>query len=228
MLENNCNIDPLKDMENPHNTHHSNVQNGNPLDVPKPLSKKFRWFSSRTARLRILALLAVIVIITTIVVFWEPISQLDKETLEPYGYLGAFLVNFIASASIFLPVPGILVIAGLGELYNPFLVGLAGGAGAALGEITGYLAGYSGQSLVENRTFYPRFEKWMKRRGPLVIFIFSAIPNPLFDIVGAGAGILKYPLKKFLLICFIGKVINSTLIALFGDWGISWFLDLFR
>ena len=216
-------------MENPTNTNCSNAQNDKPLDILLHyIWKKLPRFSSRTAWLRLAAFLIVVAIIVTIVILWEPISQLDKETLEPYSYLGAFLVNFIASASIFLPVPGILVIASLGELYNPFLIGLAGGAGAALGEITGYLAGYSGQSLVENRAFYARFEKWMKRRGPLVIFIFSAIPNPLFDIVGAGAGILKFPLRKFLIICFVGKVINSTMIALFGDWGISWFLDLFK
>ena len=218
---------PYLNMENPLSTNSSEPENSKRLHIPQ--QQKILGISlSRTAWLRILALLLVIAIIATIIVFREQIANLDKETLEPYSYLGAFLVNFIASASIFLPVPGILVIASLGELYNPFLIGLAGGAGAALGEITGYLAGYSGQSLVENRAFYPRFKRWMKRGGPFIIFIFSAIPNPFFDIVGAGAGILRFPLKRFLIICFIGKVINSTTIALFGDWGISWFIDLFK
>ena len=156
----------------------------------KPLKGIISALKARPNLLRILAILAVIAILTNLIVFREQIGNLDKETLEPYSYLGAFLINLIAAASIFLPVPGILVIASLGELYNPYLIGLAGGAGAALGELTGYLAGYSGQTIAEHHRLYPRFEKWMKRRGSLAIFIFSAIPNPFFDIIGAGAGIL--------------------------------------
>jgi len=193
-----------------------------------PSTGKIRALLAQMTPLRVLAALVVIAIVATIIVFREQIGNLDKETLEPYSYLGAFLVNLIASASIILPVPGILVIAGLGELYNPFLIGLAGGAGAALGEITGYLAGYSGQTIAENHRLYPRLEKWMKRRGSLVIFISSAVPNPLFDIVGAGAGVLRFPLAKFLIVCFAGKVINSTMVALFGDWGFSWVESWFK
>ncbi len=194
----------------------------------KPLTGKIRALLAQMTPLRVLAALAVIAIVATIIVFREQIGDLDKETLEPYGYLGAFLINLIAAASIFLPVPGILVIAGLGEMFNPYLIGLAGGAGAALGELTGYLAGYSGQTIAENHRLYPRLEKWMRRRGSLVIFIFSALPNPFFDIVGAGAGVLRYPLARFLIVCFAGKVINSTMVALFGGWGFSRILDWFK
>ena len=93
---------------------------------------------SRKLYLRLLAVAFVIAITACIFVFRDQV-----ERLETYGYLGAFLISLITSATIILPVPGIVLIAALGAVYNPVLIGLVAGTGSALGEITGYMAGYS-------------------------------------------------------------------------------------
>lgn len=176
---------------------------------------------SRKLFFRIVAILFVIAVSASIFVFRDEVSS-----LESYGYLGAFLIALITTATIILPVPGIVFIATLSTVpgYNPVLIGLAAGAGSALGEVTGYMAGFSGQLVFENIKYYKYLEQWMRRRGSIVIFVLSFVPNPLFDIAGATAGVLRYPIWKFLLACFAGKTLRYTLVAAFGWFvGISWF-----
>jgi uncharacterized membrane protein YdjX (TVP38/TMEM64 family) len=184
---------------------------------------KRRFTLSRELFLRILVILIVIGISAGIFVFRDKVSN-----LEGYGYLGAFLISLISCATIILPIPGIALIFTLGDTYNPFLVGLAAGAGSAFGEISGYMAGYSGQMVIRNNKTYLRLEEWMKRRGSIVIFVLSFVPNPLFDLAGAAAGVLKYPLWKFWVFCFLGKTPKNILIALSGAWaleGVRQFLE---
>lgn len=178
-----------------------------------------RAFLSRKLYLRILLILVVIAITATVFVFRDQVAD-----LETYGYLGAFLIAVVTSATIILPVPGIVLIAGLGASFDPVLIGLAAGAGSALGELTGYMAGFSGQVVFENSRFYPRLERWMRRRGFIAITVLSFVPNPFFDVAGATAGALRFPLWKFLLACFVGKAVRYSLVAWLGWFvGVSWF-----
>ena len=177
-------------------------------------------FKSPKVYLRIFTILIVIAITIIIFVFRDQVAN-----LEAYGYLGAFLIALITSATVILPIPGIVLIYALGAVYDPILIGLASGAGAALGEITGYMAGFSGQIVLENNKTYLRLEQWMRRRGMIVIFILSFIPNPLFDLAGAVAGVLRFPLWKFLIACFLGKTPRNILVAYAGAWSLSYVLE---
>ncbi len=133
--------------------------------------------------------------------------------LKAYGYLGAFLISLIGNASILLPgivLPilsawGIFLYLHIG-LVGPVMVGLAGGAGAAIGEIAGYMAGYSGRGIVENNKLYERLVGWVSRWGVLAIFIFALVPL-FFDLVGLAAGVLRFPLWKFILVCWLGRTL---------------------
>ena len=175
-----------------------------------------RAFLSRQLCLRILIVLVALGVTASIFVFRNQVSHLSS-----YGYLGAFLISLLSSATIILPIPGLALIFALGAAYNPFFIGLAAGAGSALGEITGYMAGYSGQTVLQNNNTYLRMERWMKRRGSIVIFVLAFVPNPIFDLAGAAAGVLRYPLWKFLLVCFLGKTPKSILVALAGAWALE-------
>jgi membrane protein DedA with SNARE-associated domain len=138
------------------------------------------------------------------------------ESFERYGYGGVFLISLLASATIILPAPSLAIVSVMGSVLNPFLVGLAAGAGEALGELTGYLAGYSGRAVVGDHEQYAKIETWTRKYGLWVIFVLSVVPNPLFDLAGIAAGALKLPVGKFLLVCWAGKSIKTTLFALGG------------
>lgn len=186
-------------------------------EVGRPIR---RFFTSKKQYLRIGSLLVVILISVGLFVFRDRLGNL--ETYKDYGYLGAFMVSAISSATIFLPVPGVAVIFALGAVLNPIIVGVAGGLGGGLGEVTGYLAGYAGQGVVENRKLYERMKGWMKRRGSLTIFVLALIPNPFFDLAGFTAGALRFPLWKFLIVCLLGKIPRFVGIAVAGAWSIDW------
>ena len=61
----------------------------------------------------------------------------------------------------------------------------------------------------------------MEERGVLVIFAFSAVPNPVFDFVGVAAGAVRYPLLRFFGIVLLGKVLKGVVVAYTCDFGIT-------
>jgi membrane protein YqaA with SNARE-associated domain len=140
------------------------------------------------------------------------------QSLKAYGYPGIFLFSILANATILIPVPGVVFTSAMGAVFNPLWVSLAAGAGAAIGELSGYLAGFSGQAVVEDSKRYEKVVHWMEKYGDVTILVLAFIPNPLFDLAGISAGILKMPVWKFLLFCVIGKILKMMMFAYAGDW----------
>jgi membrane protein DedA with SNARE-associated domain len=143
------------------------------------------------------------------------------QELRRYGYTAVFLVGLISNATVVLPVPGLAVSSVMGSVYSPWMVGLVGGVGQALGELTGYMAGYSGQTLVDENPTYDRLTRWMQHHGILTVFVLALIPNPVFDLGGIAAGALRFPVWKFLASCTAGKVLKNIVFALAGYYGIG-------
>lgn len=130
----------------------------------------------------------------------------EVRTMQALGYPGVFLVALLSNATIILPVPGVLFTSLMGAVLHPFGVALAAGTGAALGETSGYLAGFSGQGVMERTPSYIRIEGWMKKYGQWAILVLGLIPNPFFDLAGMVAGALKMPFWRFLLFCWFGQL----------------------
>lgn len=147
----------------------------------------------------------------------------DYSAMGNYGYLGVFAVTLIASGGLVVPVPYLAVLVAAGTYLDPVLVGLTAGLAASLGEMTGYLLGYSGRAFANKVPFYDRAEWWMNRYGLLTILALSVIPNPVFDAAGLAAGALKVPASRFWLVCFAGKTIRCIGIAYLGVYLPYWF-----
>ena len=129
--------------------------------------------------LRVLSLLAVI----AITVYIYNVRDHVKD-FEQFGYAGVFLIALMANATVLLPAPGVAIIYAMGAVFNPLWVGLAAGTGGAIGELSGFLAGFSGQAVVERTDIYHRFKPWVDKYGGWAILVLSAIPNPFFDLAG--------------------------------------------
>lgn len=178
-----------------------------------------------TRRLRLVQGLTVIAILAAV---WAAVYFRGRlQELKQYGYAAVFVVGLVSNATLVLPVPGLAVSSVMGGVFNPWIVGLVGGLGQALGELTGYMAGYSGQTLVDENPTYDRLTRWMQRYGVLTIFVLALIPNPVFDLGGMAAGTLRFPVWKFLVSCTAGKVIKNILFALAGYYGIEAVFKLF-
>lgn len=157
-------------------------------------------------------------------------DYLNQNPLIAYG--AVFLINLLGSGTVILPVPALLVVYLAGDILNPLLVGVVAGVASALGELTGYLAGYGGQGLIENRLAYQRVKDWMRRGGRravfIGIFVLSLIPNPVFDVAGIASGALRFPLPLFLLAAFLGKSIKMFVVAVAGAYSLTFMRELIQ
>jgi len=188
----------------------------------KQKETRSKHVSALTIFLRFLALLAVIGI--TFYIY----SIRDRvEDFAAYGYPGIFLVALMANATVFLPAPGVAVVFAMGNIFNPLGVALAAGTGGALGELSGYLAGFSGQVVIENTNAYDRIRPWVAKYGGWAILVLSAVPNPVFDVAGVAAGIVKMSLQRFLVACWIGQIIKMALFAYAGYYSLDWLMNNF-
>jgi membrane protein DedA with SNARE-associated domain len=138
--------------------------------------------------------------------------------IQVYGYPVVFLLSILANATLILPLPGVALASLLGAnpSFNPLLVAIVVGVGSAIGEMTGYLAGFSGQIVVEKSVWYYRIQDWMARYGPAAVFILAFVPNPFFDMAGISAGASKMPIPKFLFWCSLGKILKMMIFAFAG------------
>jgi membrane protein YqaA with SNARE-associated domain len=158
-----------------------------------------------------------------------------------FGLVGFFFASIIANASIILPIPIDLVLFGyfgyLGlqptgiDLLYPLIVGLVVGTGASIGELSGYFIGLAGiksfekmkKAEVENIEV---LTKKISNKGIPIIAFFAFTPLP-FDAIGLAAGLIKYPIKKFFMGCWIGKVPRYIIIAYAGLFGMQFVKILF-
>ena len=201
--------------------------------LPPALS---RWIpSGRKTRigLGLLALVAVLgpTVVLHILPEW---FHLDEQSLEGLGYVGVFVANLASTITVFIPVPGLtalgqILILDQGKTLNPVVVGIAGGSGMALGEITAYIAGvYGGQMAAGHTLPGPRWtarlveraisiiDRLMGRFGMLTLFVLAAIPNPVFEIAGITAGAVRMPFGRFMGAVFVGKVLRGIVLAFLG------------
>lgn len=180
-------------------------------------------------RSKVIRILAVLFAVGISVAIFLLRSKVDIEKLRPYRYVGIFIISFLAYATVLLPAPGAAFVFTVGAAFkdvpfNTIRIALAAGSGAALGELSGYLAGLGGQAVLENRKIYQKLTSWMEKHGAITIFGLSALPNPLFDLVGLVAGALRMSPWKFFLWCWAGETLKMLVFAASGAAG----LDLFQ
>lgn len=178
-----------------------------------PPAKRHFWSRERLLQVSSLALA-----IGISALIWTLRDQI--QALGTYGYLGVFLIQMAASASIVLPLPSWLIIAAFGSVLNPYLVGMISAMGGTVGELTGYMLGYGGRIGLKDAPLYRRMVGWMNRWGGWAIFVLALIPNPVFDIAGAVAGALRMPVWKFMLYGLLGRTPKHVAFALLGGYGL--------
>ena len=149
----------------------------------------------------------------------------DQVDFDQVGYAGLGLTVLVASGGLVLPVPSLAAACGAGAFLNPLYVGLVAGSAGTVGELTGYFLGYSGRGVLAQNRLYIRMEGWMRRRGWLVLFLVSLVPNPIFDVVGIAAGALRYPVWRFLAVVWVGKLGKFLTFAYACSHSIDWLTE---
>jgi membrane protein YqaA with SNARE-associated domain len=178
---------------------------------------------SRGQILRIAVFGIAIILSLTLILFREYLAR-----LAGFGYAGLFVVGLASSATVILPMPGLALVFAAGSSFVPLFVGLAFGTGAALGEMTGYLAGYGGSVIVSEQFYLRRITSLVRKWGAWMVFVLAVLPNPAFDVVGILAGALRIPPWQFLIAAWAGNVIKATLVALAGAGAVNFLVPLIQ
>ena len=143
------------------------------------------------------------------------------------GYGAVVLSALVASAGLFIPAPALATACGTALFLNPFLVGLIAGSAESVGELSGYYLGYTSRDVLARSRMYQWLENWMRRRGWLLLFLVSLVPNPIFDVVGIAAGVLRYPVWGFLAVVWVGKLLKFLVFAYACQAGTDWLTGIF-
>jgi len=175
------------------------------------------------------------------------IANLTEGSNYFWALLFTLIVCFIGSASIGFPVPFPFVLFSLSNsiylrytnrglilseilMSGPFWleimgIAIAGGLGAALGEITSFLLGRGAKILVEKTEKESKILQNMEGFGKLVIdnpnrmylyvFIAAALPIPDDPLwIALGMSEKKFSMSKLILAGWAGKTITTTIYVL--------------
>lgn len=174
--------------------------------------------SASPTRWRAFGLTILFVLAVTFACFWVLLHPAWVQEFQTWGYVGAFVINVIASATIVLPVPGAALIVVMSSTLNPWWLSAVSGLGSAVGELSGYFAGRSGQLLMpeSQRATYNRVHRLAEQYGAFVIIPLAAFPFPLFDVAGIVAGATGMNPWAFFIATAIGKTIKYFILILLG------------
>ena len=177
-----------------------------------------RFRDSILSRRSIQAAIFIGILALSIGLLWLGQSRLPPDAFVKHGYAGVFVVNLITCASVLFPIPGEAANIAAGLALDPLRVALVATAGATIGEMTSYLAGYMGGKLFL-QAYHKRYvqaQGWMDRHGVLAVFLFALIPVLVYDLVGIIAGSTRYPLRKFVLATAGGRFLRCLTEACLG------------
>ncbi|VVB57713.1 SNARE associated Golgi protein [uncultured archaeon] len=151
--------------------------------------------------------------------------------LREWSYPGAFLLAFLASATVFVPAgPLQFFVAAMARqsALNPLLLGLFAGIGSGIGELSGFFIGQGSQHVLRTRD---KALKWLlalqtgllRRWAGLGVFVLAAVPNPFFDFAGIAAGLMGMSWWEFLLWCIAGRIVRFIALSYLGIWSAHYF-----
>jgi membrane protein DedA with SNARE-associated domain len=169
--------------------------------------------------------LVVGVVVFISVAFWAIVSCTSVETWKSIGYPSAFLLGLIGAASVIIPVPTtvvLFIVAGLRiggvSIFDPTLLALAFGFGAAIGQLTSYVVGYASRGVVgeKHKRRLNALLKIFNRYGMIVVFFFALTPLP-DSLLFIPMGLVHYSLWKVFLAGLAGKISMSLIITHVGN-----------
>ena len=201
-----------------------------------------RWFHTHRSRVIVgHSIIAFILIFSAALAAATIYLDINSDRLKALGYFGIFFLNLISTSTFFIPVPGLTaagqaLIVSEAPRLGAWQVGIIGGIGMGLGEITAYVAGALGREVARGRQVggpgwfrnaVIRIARWinwlMLRYGMITLFVLSAVPNPVFEIAGLTAGAVRMNFWRFLGSVTAGKVVRGLALAYIGELSIHLF-----
>ena len=147
-------------------------------------------------------MIALILFVIVSLMAWKLTGVMKK--WMPLTLLGLLLTCFVMNSTVLLPSSSLLVVLEYSYVLNPLSVIIVGAIGASLGELTGYMVGVEGRTIVRKITRRANF----RTHSFWLVVLFAVVPFPIFDIAGIVAGSIRMNPLKFLMAGFIGKAVK--------------------
>ena len=144
-----------------------------------------------------------------------------------FGYLGLFIIAFI-SATLIPAATEVFLLAMTGVGYSMVGILIVATAGNFLGAVFNYTLGWRGINFIQKSRFAPkpehidRAQSLFKRWGTPILF-FSWIPF-IGDPLTVVAGIVRTPLRSFLVLVLAGRFLRYAAILFAGNAAVNWIL----
>lgn len=151
-----------------------------------------------------------------------------KNTFEPLGSLGLFILAFMESSFFPIPPDILLIVLCVAEPEKALFFAAICTLGSVIGGMLGYLIGYLGKETILTKFFserkiakvhrlFNKYEAWA-----ITIAAFTPLPYKVFTIA---AGVFYIDFKKFVIASAIGRGMRFFIIAImimfFGETIIS-------
>ena len=157
-----------------------------------------------TKRIRDYLIVIIITLISVLIfLFRDSVAKIGE-----FGYVGVFVLCMLSNLTVFLPAPSILIAVAYSRILSPIVVSIIAAMGATLGEMTGYIFGYSIENISKR---WDRLIAAITRKVKkvyLIVFVFAIIPFPIFDFAGVYAGSKRAKFPMFFIACYMGKLIK--------------------
>ncbi|MBU0707524.1 VTT domain-containing protein [Patescibacteria group bacterium] len=202
-------------------------------------SKKIKF---RTAEWLLVSAIVFVIVFTYVIYNVPAVTDVIESfwsNIETYsyrmGYLGSFIMSWLANSTIIIPFPYTALIFLIGASgLNPIILGICAGIGATLGESVSYIVGYLGHKSAKKK-----YEKNMAMLRQLIerrptytlffLFLIGGTPIP-DDVFLIPLGLIRYNIFKAIIPFAIGKIILVTIYAyagklVGGEFTISYFQE---
>ena len=164
--------------------------------------------------------------------------NLIQQFLIPYGAWGVFLASVIEE--IIAPIPSALVMTAAGFFLIPnhawtfdalktlvFTIAIPGALGVTLGSLIiyglGYISGkpalirwggYFGLTWTDVENMEKNFSRGYS--DELMLFLVRAIPIIPSVVISGFCGIIRLPLKEYVMYSFLGTIVRNIILAAIG------------
>jgi membrane protein DedA with SNARE-associated domain len=136
---------------------------------------------------------------------------------DDFGYPGIFLISFIGSIIVFVPVPyfPVLITAAFNKNLDPHLISLFSAIGAVSAKLIIFYASYYGRNILSPkvRARMLPLQRLLSKYGWGGAFVAALTPIP-DDLVYIPLGLAKYSPWKFATATFAGKFLFNEVLVL--------------
>ncbi|QOR94047.1 VTT domain-containing protein [Thermosphaera chiliense] len=149
--------------------------------------------------------------------------MLDLEFLKGFGFFGIFLISFISNAIPYSTIPYLFWLIPVfalyqGNMFEYILLIILSSLGASMGKIVVYFIGRGFSRLGEESRIKRNLNILASEHSNalfITLLLFTALPLP-DDVIILPLGYAKYNIVKYTVALLTGKIIVTSLAALYG------------